>query len=134
MLNTTTTRTASAPGGGWYDRNGTQIERTDYLVDKENLTGYSQVLAEIDQLAKRVKVCNVLTDQVAAQSEATGSAGETVTRYLHADGLGRFVSTERGAAADNRREAYDYQAFGAPLGGGDRSLTDYAFTGGVRTP
>ncbi len=100
-----------------------------YLVDRENLTGYSQRLAVIDGLTGAVKSFNTFTDQLAAQASVTGSA--VTTSHLQTDGLGSIRNlTSTDAGGQSTSEAYDYTAFGS-LTAGDRSLTDYAFTGQV---
>ncbi len=67
-----------------------------YLVDRQNLTGYSQRLAVIDGLTGAIKSFNTFTDQLAAQASVTGSA--VTTSHLQTDGLGIVRACLRHAA------------------------------------
>ncbi len=92
-----------------------------YLVDRQNLTGYSQRLAVIDGVTGAVKSFITFTDQLAAQASVTSSA--VTTSHLQTDGLGSIRNlTSTDAGGQSTSEAYDYTAFGS-LTAGDRSLT-----------
>lgn len=105
------------------DSSDTPSSDRRYLIDNQNLTGYTQRLAEIDAATGAVQVLNTFTDDVSAQTMARSdnARGE---RFLHADGLGSI----RAATSDGSSEPYDYSAFGNLIRG-EQSLMPFAFTG-----
>jgi RHS repeat-associated protein len=111
-----------------------------YLVDGGvNLTGYSQTLATLTSTdgGKKYSVArvNLWTDRLAGHVAYQGGAAPPIRAAYHNDPLGTVRSLTWGeGGAYNQTEHYDYEAFGTPLATetGDRSLTNYAFTGQMR--
>jgi YD repeat-containing protein len=100
-----------------YDPDGNRVEKivdgtsTTYLVDSQNLTGYSQVFVETTGANK---TSYIIGDDILAQ--ATGN-GQTDIQYLLYDGHGsiRQLSDSTGNLITN--ESYSYDAYGVMLGG-----------------
>ena len=116
-------------------RNGAIEEDERYLVDSNNPTGYSQVVAVLDGETNAVKTLYSYGERLLAQTSL--SSTESRTDYLLGDALGSIrVLTGPTGASENQIQQYAYTAFGSPLSGepGDRSLTNYAFTGQMRDP
>ena len=114
-----------------YDQYDDLQDDVKYLVDTQNLTGYSQVLAEIDGQTNQLRRLNTYADEIKAEQLSNSSA----TSYLHNDALGSIRGlTGTNSSGSPLSESYNYTAFGSPFVGddGDRSLTNYAFTGQVR--
>ena len=111
-------------------RDGATLSDTRYLVDRQNPTGYSQVLAEIDAATGKLLRTNTWGSQLRSQSEANSSA----VRYMKTDALG---STRLVTGLDESAQPIDtpinYTAFGTPLGDFPQTIT-HAFTGQVRDP
>ena len=114
-----------------YDQYDVLQDDVKYLVDTQNLTGYSQVLAEIDGETGQLRRLNTYTDEIKAEQVSNSSAYS----YLRTDALGSIRSlTGADASGSPLAESFNYTAFGSPFAGddGNRSLTNYAFTGQVR--
>ena len=123
-------------------RDGETLSDTRYLVDRQNPTGYSQVLAEIDAATGKLLRTNTWGSQLRAQSDANSPAA----LYPKTDALGSIRRLTGADASGNAvSEAIDYEAFGTPLatqdGGAAGSLTAsaqsrlrYAFTAQLRDP
>ena len=114
-----------------YDQFDVLQDDVKYLIDTQNLTGYSQVLAEIDGQTDQLRRLNTYADEIKAEQVSNSSAYS----YLRTDALGSIRSlTGTNASGSPLSESYNYTAFGSPFAGddGDRSLTNYAFTGQVR--
>ena len=108
---------------------GTLTEDVAYLVEPgRNLTGYSQVLAEIDRTGEspRTKVLNTFSHQIKAQTRH--EPNQSLSHTLHTDGLGSIRSLAMQGESTQSPEAYNYEAFGATTSG-DRSQTSYSHTG-----
>ena len=94
-----------------------------YLVDTRNLTGYSQVVAELNVLddgkLKQIRT-NTFTNEIKSQHTANANS----PNYLQTDALGSI----RSLTSSESSEQYNYTAFGSKLQGSG-SLTNYAFTG-----
>ena len=119
-----------------YDENNTLVGRKyylagknepaadeSYLVDNQNLTGYSQTIAVLDNLNNgAIKTLNTYTDEIKSQTISKTGANHN----LHTDGLGSI----RSLTSADVSEQHDYTAFGSKLQGSS-SLTNYAFTGQV---
>ncbi|MFC1600738.1 RHS repeat domain-containing protein [Candidatus Sumerlaeota bacterium] len=107
---------------------GELISDTRYLVDRNNLTGYSQVIAEIDGITGQLQNLNFFSDEIKTQSIANTKGNYS----LHTDALGSIRSlTGTSISGDAISDTYDYTAFGSRLPGSG-SLTDYSFTGQTR--
>ncbi len=120
-----------------YDHTNTLIARTittddlpepvteRYLVDNENLTGYSQTLAELDGEGAVRKIYSY-GEQL--RSESTREAGGSTSQHFVADGLGSTRAlVENGLVAP-----VNYTAFGDLLDSQSRTSaqqTAYHFTG-----
>jgi len=118
---------------------GEVLEHRRYLVESErNLTGYSQVLAEVDATTGQVVLTNLFADALRGQN---GLNPNQPSHLVHSDALGSIRTlTPAGAGATPPPSKLDYTTFGTPVAAtGDqlepgsqdpaRSLTNYAFTG-----
>ena len=114
-----------------YDEYDALQDDVKYLVDTQNLTGYSQVLAEIDGQTGLLRKLNTYADEIKAEQVSNSDAYS----YLHNDALGSIRGlTGADASGSPLSESYNYTVFGSPFAGddGNRSLTNYAFTGQAR--
>jgi len=98
----------------------THSEEIIYLVDKNNLTGYSQLLREIDGQYQEIVYYNFGDDLIKQNRSGVSS-------YYHYDGLGSTMalSNYQGILTDN----YIYIAFGEPLFKEGITPNNYLFTG-----
>jgi len=112
-----------------YDDQGTRIGRaydsdvTRYLTDYENLTGYSQTLAELDATATSTRQQYSYGDSLLSQSGPSASP-----QYFHSDHLGstRLLTTSTGDAISG--SDFEYSPYGELIAG-TGSLTSARFTG-----
>ncbi|MEQ8821886.1 MAG: RHS repeat-associated core domain-containing protein [Sumerlaeia bacterium] len=111
-----------------FDENGQRLTSERYVVDRENPTGYSQTLAEIDATTGRVRALNTWADTLMARTKVEPTGAEE--RFVSADALGslRATTDAQGYVQDTR----DYAAFGELLSDDMKpgaQETAYAFTG-----
>ncbi len=112
-----------------YDPDGNRMQKTDgaatttYLVDSQNLTGYSQVFVETTGVNK---TAYIIGDDVLAQATGTQQAD---IQYLLYDGHGstRQLTSNSGTVVPN--ESYSYDAYGVMLGGDRATETSLLYTG-----
>jgi len=115
-------KTSSDGGTTWdtvteykYDPDGNRVQKTfgadttTYLVDSQNLTGYSQVFVENDGTNK---IAYIIGDDILVQATGTQQAD---IQYLLYDGHGSTRQmTDNGGQIT---ESYSYDAYGVMLGG-----------------
>ncbi len=114
-----------------YDGDGNRVRKivgtttNSYLVCRQNLTGYAQVLEEsVNGTLSKVYAYGL---DLISQRDVGGS-----TYYFGQDGLGstRLLTTTNATVAN----AFTYDAFGTLIASNAASQTDYLFTGEQRDP
>jgi RHS repeat-associated protein len=137
-----------------YDYQGTRVSRDveggtedgqylAYLTDYQNLTGYSQTLAEVDRTATKVSRNYFYGSELLGQRSGSASAADPYfldpenpsndqLAFLHGDHLAStrlLTDVGGGIYGDNYdTSAMDFSPYGELLGG-TGSLTSYRFTG-----
>ncbi|WP_269540004.1 tandem-95 repeat protein [Cerasicoccus fimbriatus] len=117
-----------------YDADGNRITKsapagvTHYLVDMNNLTGYAQVLEELDSTLTTERVYTYGLDLIAQHQlmPVDAPTGWETSYYLY-DGLGtvRALADENGSISD----AYTYDAWGNLINTQGLTPNSYLFTG-----
>ncbi len=117
-----------------YDADGNRITKsasagvTHYLVDMNNLTGYAQVLEELDSTLTTERVYTYGLDLIAQHQlmPVDAPTGWETSYYLY-DGLGtvRALADENGLISD----AYTYDAWGNLINTQGLTPNSYLFTG-----
>ena len=97
--------------------NGHLIYTQQFLIDNNNPTGYSQALIETDY-SRNATSPTATTTTVSGLAPIAQVNLSNVISYLEADGRGstRMLTTQAGTFQGG--SAYDYDAFGNPIGGG----------------
>ncbi len=121
-----------------YDGDGNRVQKilavngqtpvtTRYLVDTNNLTGYAQVLEELDGNNVVKKRYTYGLDLISQTDVAT-----SVSHYYGYDGTGsvRFLTDSTGAISDS----YDYEAFGQILSSTGSTNNEFKFHGERQDP
>jgi RHS repeat-associated protein len=121
-----------------YDGDGNRVQKilavngqtpvtTRYLVDTNNLTGYAQVLEELDGNNVVQKRYTYGLDLISQTDVAT-----SITHYYGYDGTGsvRFLTDSTGAVSDT----YDYEAFGQTLSSTGSTNNEFKFHGERQDP
>ena len=112
-----------------YDGDGNRVQETvagvttSYLVADQNLTGYAQVL---DELQGGV-VSRTYSYGLSLINEQQSVAGAPMTSFYGFDGHGsvRFLTSSTGAITDT----YDYDAFGSLIASTGSTPNNYRFAG-----
>jgi len=112
-----------------YDGDGNRVKETvagittSYLVDTQNLTGYAQVLEELQGGV----VTRVYTYGLELINERQTIAGRATTSFYGLDGHGsvRYLTDSTGAVTDT----YDYDAFGNVISQTGSTPNNYLFAG-----
>jgi len=102
-------------------RKATASDKTAFLIDNNNQTGYSQALREVDSTNEE-KVSYTFGDDLISQDRADAPQGQSALSFLHYDGLGstRALTSTAAIATDT----FSYLAFGAILNKtGDTPIT-----------
>ncbi len=122
-----------------YDGDGNRIEKTvtdafgtrttRYLVDQNNLTGYSQVLEELDA-SNIVAVAFTVGLDLVSQTRITPT--NELTHYFGTDGHGntRFLTDEAGNITDR----YDFDAWGNLIATSGTTPNNFLYCGEYRDP
>ncbi|MFC1600739.1 RES domain-containing protein, partial [Candidatus Sumerlaeota bacterium] len=114
-----------------YDADGGLVDHERYLIDRQNPSGYSQVVAVIDGQSGALRRLNSY-DSHGISGQQTISSDGVASLHMTRDALGSIRSlTGSDAFGDAISESVNYTAFGSPLGT-PSSLTDYRFTGQTR--
>ncbi len=99
----------------YFDADGSLLKDTRFLIDTENPTGLSQIVAEIDGVSGRVEKQNTWGDQLLSQTYYKPDGRRFVRRPM-CDGLGSVRAViETDEAGNETTTLHDYSAFGAPL-------------------
>jgi RHS repeat-associated protein len=112
-----------------YDADGNRVEETvagvaaSYLVADQNLTGYAQVMDELQGGA----VSRTYTYGLSLISESQTLAGVSSSSFYGYDGHGsvRYLTSSTGAVTDT----YDYDAFGNLISSTGSTPNNYLFAG-----
>jgi RHS repeat-associated protein len=109
---------------------GPSVESDErYLVDLQNPTGLSQVVAVLDGRSGRVLRINLWGDRLVSHVAYPAGASDPTRVVYHADPIGSVRATSSGTNVGR----FDYGAFGDPLTPVSSSmLTAYAFAGQLR--
>jgi len=122
-----------------YDGDGNRVQKTvtdafgtrttRYLVDQNNLTGYSQVLEELDA-SNNVTVAFTVGLDVISQTRFTPT--NEVTHYFGYDGHGntRFLTDTNGVITDR----WDYDAYGNIIARSGSTFNNLLYCGEYRDP
>lgn len=111
-----------------YDGDGNRVQETvagvttSYLVADQNLTGYAQVLDELQGVVSRT-----YSYGLSLINEQQSVAGASTTSFYGFDGHGsvRFLTSSTGAITDT----YDYDAFGSLVASTGSTPNNYRFAG-----
>lgn len=106
--------------------NGSNFEQTNFLIDNNNLTGYSQTLLELDYETGNINRVYEYGDDLTTQISNPFSPTLVVSNFLY-DGLGSTRAlTDTNASISS---SFNYQPFGAGIGIANSPLTNHLFTG-----
>lgn len=112
----------------------TPIENHRYLVDRENHTGYSQILVTLDANANVPVRFNTITDEIAGQTVMSGEGFEGQIQISDALKTHRLIARVRDESpATFVLDQYDYSPFGQRLASAI-PLSGYGFTGQFLEP
>jgi RHS repeat-associated protein len=100
--------------GKWVKQNGLTLGTHRYLVDRQNPTGYSQVVEETDSTGTLLERAFYGHDLLATESRSVGVSPTSSLFFYHYDGIGsvRGISDDTGALL----ETYTYDAYGTLIG------------------
>ncbi len=116
----------------YFEADGSLLKDTRFLVDDENATGMSQIVAEIDGVSGRVEKENTWGEGLLSQTYYKPD-GRRVVRRPMCDGLGSVRTViETDDAGNETTTHHDYTAFGALLD--PPPAIGYAFAGQCRDP
>ncbi len=103
------------------------LTHTTYLVDRNNLTGYAQVVEEYDTSGNLDVIYTYGLDLISQDRRNADSSGEFTQSYYLYDGLGsvRALTDDSGAVTDT----YTYDAWGVELASAGSTENAYRFTG-----
>jgi RHS repeat-associated protein len=100
--------------GKWVKQNGLTLGTHRYLMDRQNPTGYSQVVEETDSTGTLLERAFYGHDLLATESRSVGVSPTSSLFFYHYDGLGsvRGLSDDTGTLI----ETYTYDAYGTLIG------------------
>ena len=107
---------------------GSTVKQTQFLIDKNNLTGYSQTLLEIDYTTGAIDKHYEYGDDLYCQVDDPSSFALQPSYFLY-DGLGstRALTDSSGAILVN--QTYNYHPFGEGISHPQDPSTNHLFTG-----